>query len=440
MNVAGPIRHRLVPAGPGRTGPAAPVLAAVPMVGPPRLRKVTNLAYLSAVLAINFTLTRPSPVDIMFVTALVLSLVSRQMITRNIFIFVTLILTWLGSLYVSSIALISNPEVTYYMVKISFAVSIGLCSSLVAAHWNELDLDRFLKTYIASNCIAAMLGVTGFLLGIEELMWDGRAKGFLDDPNMYGAFLLPGILASMYYLAAGGRRLLYGAALALLSLGLLMSFSRAAIVAALLWGGAYYLFLNRRNLPRAAGYAALGILALALLVAASTILIDGMADKLADRSTVAKPYDLGHDGRYGRYALSIGYILENPFGLGLLTWDMSYDEPIHNILLSSFMNYGWVAGLAFVLLLVFTVAISLSNYRATQNPAGLVVSVAWLAIVSCAFLHEAERWRHLWLFTGLVWGLNARHLVATQRPATKRRVGRRGEPQSAAIPQRRAAA
>ncbi len=42
--------------------------------------------------------------------------------------------------------------------------------------------------------------------------------------------------------------------------------------------------------------------------------------------------------------------------------------------------------------------------------------LGWLGIVFCAFLHEAERWRHMWLTMGLIWGLNPRNWPA-RRPA-----------------------
>lgn len=394
-----------------------------------RMRQATNFAYLLAVLAINFTLTRPSPVDILFILALLLSLVSRQVVTRNILIFIFLILTWICSLYVSSISFIDNPEVVYYMVKITFAVSIGLCSSLVAAHWTEGDLERFFKTYIASNCIAATLGIAGFVLGHEDLTWDGRAKGLLDDPNMYGAFLLPGVIACMYFLSVGRNRGRYALALAWLAFGLVLSFSRAAIVSGLVWSAIWYMFLNRRNLPRATAQAGIGIVVLAALIAIGALSVDGLAEKLADRSTVAEPYDLGYGGRYSRYALSFGFMLDHPLGMGLLEWDRYFEEPIHNILLSSFVNYGWAAGTAFTLLLMFTVAISRSNYAATRNPVALAAMVGWIAVTSCAFLHEAERWRHLWLFAGLVWGLNVRNF-ATLAPAAERTRSSRPAPRS----------
>jgi O-antigen ligase len=376
------------------------------------MRRLTNWVYLLAVLAINFTLFRPSPVDVMFMIASILTLCSGQIFTRNIFILSVLLLIWLGSLLASSVPFIDDPEVSYQMVKISYAVSIGFCSSLVAAHWQEAELTRFLRIIVLATCAAASLGIAGFVLGLEELTWDGRAKAFLDDPNMYAAFLIPGMLGCMYLLTRRERPILYSAALALLMFGMMLSFSRAAIVSFLVWGSVYYVVINRRNLPRATLYAAAVLSVLAIAVMCGSIFIDGLAEKIADRTTVAKEYDLGHGGRYSRYLLSIPFILDNPLGMGLLQIDRYFNEPIHNIWVSSFLNYGWLAGIAFTLLIMFTVAISIANYRLTRNQIVLCTFFCWIAVLSCAFLHEAERWRHLWLFTGLVWGLNAGRLMA----------------------------
>ncbi len=400
--------------GTGRAGPpAARDLPALRAAAP--LRRVTNTCYLLAVIAINFTLFRPSPVDVLFVLALAMSLLSGQTITRNVFIFVSLILTWILSLYLSSLSLVANPEVAYYLVKISFAVSIGLCSALVAAHWTRDDLRRALKTFVLATVAAALIGSAGFLFGIDDLIWDGRAKAFLDDPNMFGAFLLLGLISCMYLLSEGGRRRVYGPALACIGMGLLLSFSRAAIMSGLVWGGVYFAYLNRRNLGRAGGYAAIATIVLALAVLVLSLTVDGLAEKLADRSTVAKDYDLGEGGRYNRYVLAIPFILDNPLGLGLLELERYFEEPIHNIWVSSFLNYGWLAGFAFTLLLIFTVAICASNLRRSRDPIFMAVTLAWIAVISCAFLHEAERWRHLWLITGLVWGVSVRRIAA--RPA-----------------------
>jgi hypothetical protein len=381
------------------------------------VRTVVNFVFLAAVLAINYTLLRPSPVDVLFTLALLGTVCTHQILTRNILILNGILLLWLGSLYVSSIALFNDPEVVLMAQKITYAISIATCASLVGANWDERDLTRFLKAIVASTTIAAVLGIVGFLLQIDELTWDGRAKGLLDDPNMYAAFLLPGVMSCMYLLSRGESRALYLPPLVLLLFGLVMGFSRAGLGSLTVWGTTYYLILNRRNLPKAIFYALAAVAAVVCAVAVASLFDPEIGAKIADRSTVAKEYDLGHGGRYSRYELAWPLILSHPLGLGLLEIDRIFDEPIHNIWISSFLNYGWVAGLAFTVLLAGTVTISLRNYRVTRHPICLCVFFCWLAIQNCALLHEAERWRHLWLFVGLAWGLNARNFLPRRTAA-----------------------
>ena len=79
--------------------------------------------------------------------------------------------------------------------------------------------------------------------------------------------------------------------------------------------------------------------------------------------------------RYSRYLLSIPMILENPFGLGMLEIDKYFPEPVHNIFISSFVNYGWLAGVAWILLTL------LSFKDCIREPAGNAQSHRRLAVV-----------------------------------------------------------
>jgi hypothetical protein len=90
---------------------------------------------------------------------------------------------------------------------------------------------------------------------------------------------------------------------------------------------------------------------LVLLALVGDVFIENFGEKLAERLTFAKEYDLGHGGRYSRYALSIPLIIDHPLGMGLFEIDRIFDEPIHNIWLSSFLNYGWLAGFCWTLLM-----------------------------------------------------------------------------------------
>jgi hypothetical protein len=365
-----------------------------------------SFLFLSAVVAINYTMTRPSPVDFLFFLTLLLCFLPGQKITINGVIFFVLLLSWIFSVFVSSISLSDDPTVVFTLVALTHVILISLATCLVVIEWNEKNFHRFINVYLLATCTAAALGVVGFALMHPDLTWDDRSKGFMDDPNMYSAFLIPGILSCLYMLSLRRKTFVYACALGLLLTGIVVGFSRAAMGSLALWGTIWLIFLNRRNLVKATIYAAL--LPVIILAAGlfAYFFMDEFGAKLAQRFTFAMEYDRGQGGRYNRYLLSISYILDHPLGMGLFEIDKYFPEPIHNIWLSSFMNYGWLAGFAWTLLVILSVRITIVNFQMTRNPLCILMWISWMAIFSCALLHQAERWRHFWMFAGLLWGFN----------------------------------
>jgi O-Antigen ligase len=373
--------------------------------------RLRTFVFLLAVVAIDYTWSRPSPVDGIFLCALLLTPFSQQRLNlRNLMLF-CLVGAWLFSVYISSVSLLDKPAVAFQFVALTSVVLIGITSCLVATGWTERDLQRFIKVYVLTVVIAAIVGIFGFVTQNPSLTWAGRPTGFLDDPDMFGVFLIPGMLGSLFMIAEGRGRFLYAAALLLLSVALVLSFSRAAIVSGLLWSGVSFLFLNRHNLAKASLSAAVVLSFLGLACLIFYLANDTFAHMIADRFKVAEEYDLGYFGRYNRYLLAIPMILENPLGLGLFEIDKYFPEPIHNIWLSSFLNYGWLAGFAWTLLMVLSVQQAWYNWKRSHNRLCLLILFCWLSIVCCAMLHQAERWRFMWLFTGVLWGLNYRNFV-----------------------------
>jgi hypothetical protein len=373
-------------------------------------QSLRNFFFLLAVVLLNYTVMRPSPVDISFTLALLISVFCNQRFTASTLVFLTLAFVWTFGLYSSSMPYAGDEEVVLQLFKITYAISIGICAALIVAHWSKADLERFVRVWIFSAMIATALGAVGFITGSEALTWDGRARGFLDDPNMYGAFLIPGVLGSLYFFNAKRNPRLYGACLLFLMLGLLLSFSRVAIMAGLMLCLAFVLIVNRKAMFRTILSLFSGVFAFVVLAALAAIFIDGFDDKVLDRLTLAKDYDLGEQGRLNRYLTSFDLMMQQPQGLGTLQFALRFPEPIHNIWLSSFMNYGWAAGLAWSYLILFGIIKNIRSYRLTDDAIYLLLMFSWLGIVSCALLHEAERWRHLWLFTGLIWVLSSRNL------------------------------
>lgn len=394
-----------------------------------------NLIFLLAVLAMNYTLMRPSPVDLLYITSLLitlfyLTLFQRPEITRRAVYMILIVSVWIVSYFIASMPHLGETGVIFELISKTFAVSIGITCALVAMSWNRRHFETFMRVYIVSCVICSMLGTIGFALQTELLTWDGRAKSFIDDPNMYGSFLLPALMFCAYFLSRGqGSKLFHITALGVVLLGIMLSFSRVAVVAALLCLLAYVFFHNRRNPGRlliiVAGLLVAGVAAFA---AASLASPEFMA-KLLDRMTFAKAYDVGENGRYGRYLQVLPMIATNPIGVGVMQLEKIFPEPIHNIWLSSFVNYGWGGGLSWVALIVGSFVVSIRNYRRGVNEITIAILISLTGIVLCASLHEGEHWRQMWLCIGLLWGLNPARFTAETRvaPAVPRSSSSRAE-------------
>ena len=380
-----------------------------------------NLVFLIAVLAMNYTLMRPSPVDLLYILSFLitlfhLTLLEDQKVTRRTALFTLIIGAWAIFFLLASLPHIGEEFVIFELVAKTFAISIGMIGAFVSMSWNRRHFETFMRIYIVSCVIASILGTIGFVLQNELLTWDGRAKGLIDDPNMYGSFLIPAVVFCVYLLPRPREsKLLLLGALGVILLGILLSFSRIAAVAALfaLLG---FVFFQNRGRPRrlALIFGSLVVIGVLLVVIAGLISAEFTA-MLMDRLTFAKAYDLGEEGRYARYLLVLPMIMQDPIGLGVLQLEKIFPEPIHNIWLSSFVNYGWGGGIAWLILAFGSVVVSIRNYRRTRSDITVALLFSLIGIVMCASLHEGEHWRHMWLTFGLVWGLNTLNLMPEAR-------------------------
>jgi hypothetical protein len=393
------------------------------------LWKTRNFVFFVGIIAMNYTIMRPSPVDMIFVCALALCLVVNQTVRVNFVVLTVFLLAWGLSYFFASVPhlyeLWRGDSVVFELVAKTFVLMIAFTACYISTTWDKAHYETFMKVYVATCTIASVLGTIGFALQLDMLTWDSRARGLLDDPNMYGSMVVPSLLCALYLLHFGVvRRWIMLLVLPILGIGVLLSFSRIAIVASLVTCTGFIFFLNRTNLKRLVP-AIVALIGLgAVLFAILSMTSEEFTQKFLQRLTFAESYDLGEQGRYGRYLLVIPMILENPMGVGVLQLEKIFPEPIHNIWLSSFVNYGWGGGFTWLLLVGCSIWRSIDNYRRTRSPVAILLLFTYIAVIMCASLHEGEHWRHMWLMLGVLWGFSPanfgealRRMTAAIRPA-----------------------
>ena len=88
----------------------------------------------------------------------------------------------------------------------------------------------------------------------------------------------------------------------------------------------------------------------------------------------------------------------------------------HNVYLQAFMVYGWVGGMAYIVLLLSTLSIGIAHCdrRTPWQPYLITAFAAFVGEVREGFIIDTDHWRHFFLLLGMVWGLAAATLNQTR--------------------------
>lgn len=413
--------------------PALPRGLAMPGAVPPR-SLVHSLALGLVWLAVasgSVVFTEPAPTDVLTLGVIVLLPVIGLVAFRAAHMALAAI--WLVICAGGFVAAIDTGAVG--TATTHMAVSLYLClASVVLAGFVTLKpvahTRLLLNAHLAGALIAASAGIAGYFglfAGAADLFVKfERASGPFKDPNVFGPYLIPAIVYALHLWLTRPlhRGLLPALAFAVLTIALLLSFSRAA------WAGAVvaialYLYLSfvttRRDLDRLriTGLVLAGALLLVPLLAAA-LQHDAIGKLFSERATLTQSYDVGPEGRFGGQEKALDLIAEHPLGLGALEFSRSYHhEEVHNVYLSMFLNAGWIGGCLFLALSVSLLALSLKHAlrRGTLQALHIVAFAALSSNVLIGAVIDTDHWRHLYLLIAIAVGLMAARPPARRREA-----------------------
>ncbi len=311
--------------------------------------------------------------------------------------------------------------------------AVFFAAMLSGSRNTEQRLDMLTRGYTVAALAASVIAILAYfrlLPGADLFIRFDRARGTFNDPNVLGAFLVFPILLAIQRVVNGtvSQALRSCVPLAVMLMALLLTFSRGA------WGQlafatalmlAFMLLTTRSNHERLriagiAGICVAGLAALMLLLLA----VDQVGSLFSERASLEQDYDTGHLGRFGRHILGFALALEKPLGIGPLQFVTIFPEDPHNSYLNAFMSGGWLAGFAYLTLVVVTV---LTGFRyvfvsTPWQPIYFAVYAAYLGVVGESAIIDSDHWRHYFLLLGVLWGLMLAsqahrrrrwHLVAT---------------------------
>ncbi len=381
-------------------------------------RLALGLVWLTfAVSAVVFT--EPAPVDVLMLGLIVLLPVFGLVrITQPLLILLSI---WLVAAACALIATFNaidpakalvHTAITVFLALAGFTLS-GFIMRRPAAHTSLL-----LHGYTVAALIAAAAGLIGYfdvLPGSYDLFTKySRASGTFKDPNVLGPFLVAPLLYMFHRMLNSGllKVIALGATALILSLAILLSFSRGAWVnfgvAVMIFG--YFAFVTApTNWQRVKliGVAIAGLIALTVVVVVA-LQFDSIGNLFTQRAALTQSYDEGPEGRFGGQQKARLLILEHPFGLGAQQFAPNYhSEEAHNVYLSMFLNAGWLGGLIFAVMVLLTCIYGFrhSFRRTATQPLFLIAYACFVAHAAEGLLIDLDHWRHFQVLMAVVWGL-----------------------------------
>jgi hypothetical protein len=363
-------------------------------------------AFGAAFVLLSVVNVQPAPVDAIF-ALLIATTVATVRTTPRIPAFVGVPLAGFALLTIISMTnavdlkrAISFEGITLYMV----ILGVWLSWAFAKRRWVRVGM----KLYVIGAAISAVLAPLGLYGHVSaSIVYDNsRAMGFFKDPNVYGAFLVPAAIILLDEIPEsrllGWRRRTNVALFALVSLGVVLSYSRAAwLNYALAVLTLVFVQSNRRGgLRRAAR--SIGILVGCVLAGLAVLAATGSLSFLLERSHL-QTYD---QQRFSNQDVAFSDMFRHVFGFGPGQTEILRPLSTHSSFVRAAFEQGFL-GLAMLVLVLLTTlicAVRLARNTVEVNGVGTGALLGiWLGQVANGFFIDTLHWRHLWVFAALIW-------------------------------------
>lgn len=258
-----------------------------------------------------------------------------------------------------------------------------------------------------ASVVAGLIAIV-FFLNHSPLLFGGfRLMSFFKDPNVLGPYMIPMVLLSLValYKAEAKMKVLWAAVFALANLGVLLSFSRAAVLNEFLaWAVFLALFFcnpANRN-PRQVKQVAAAVLLVTAMIL-GLLLSNNLLGKALLYRAGLHTYDAD---RFTAYQQTLHLSVENPWGIGPGQTLTRLPMATHNTYLRVLLENGWpgfMGLMGFLILSVYNIMRMAIYRRSRFRVLYICITAALIGILANSIFIDTLHWRHFWVILALAW-------------------------------------
>ncbi|MCI2425343.1 hypothetical protein LM599_05015 [Candidatus Acetothermia bacterium] len=272
------------------------------------------------------------------------------------------------------------------------------------------DMRRALSAYVTAGVMVSLVAIGAaeglFTWSFAMPTWDGRFQALLNDPNVFGNFLVPLFVFLLDDVLKPSiwkiPRLLKFALLVVFGLSILLSGSRSAWLNLAMALTVYGLLVIRRLRFRKAIHASAIVMTIGLLGIWMVNQL-GYGSLLIARLGL-QPYDAE---RFFFQLRGVELSMHNFFGVGPGQSEVVLGYATHNLFIQVMLENGWLSLLALIVVLGYVIS-SLLRRIVThyENPFGpsyeAIVAILVGLLVNALFI-DILYWSILWFLLGVAW-------------------------------------
>ncbi len=354
----------------------------------------------------SVVLIEPAPYDLLLFMIILIALCFRYTAFQHLHFWPIICLL---------LFLLVNIVASYGMTDMTIGIKYFIITCYLVVTWIGLSgmsyyigpkiLPYIFNGYVVSAAVSSFLGIIAYMGWIQQmdfLLQFGRVQGFFKDPNVFGPFLIPPTLYSLWRTSEHGlfhkKGSLFFGIFILLSLGILLSFSRAAwgsfILALLL----YFLFSKEHTVKQFKVTMMFIVIIIPLLYMAITS--PQISTLLSDRLGL-QAYD---QSRFQNQATAVDYVITYPLGAGPGQSEALLHLSTHSLYIRLLFETGIIGLFLFLCFYFFCLGNAIRLFKvATSTYQGyfIIIIASLIGILFNSIFIDTLHWRHTWLLCAL---------------------------------------
>lgn len=354
-----------------------------------------------------FVLIEPSPYDLLMIVLLPACFlftfygIREETIFSHLLIGLFLISNLVSLFFVKEIFIAFRYSgITFYLV-VSWLCLVGL------GHRFKLPLLQVIsKGYLVGAVLAVLIGTVAYFNLIptsDSFLLFGRVKSTFKDPNVFGPFLVMPALFAISRAELSGTKMLKKIicllCFLLLSIGIILSFSRAA------WGNFalslfLYFIVTKREYLKNRMKIVIAIIIIGIPCFIYFIQTPVVQDLLVSRLMI-KEYD---SDRFDTQREAFDMGLLNPLGIGPGQSESMFQYAPHSLYARIFTENGLLGLLSFGFFLASCLYTSFQKYWQSTSEHSVLFIVIFSSLAGLIFnslFIDTLHWRHLWVVLAL---------------------------------------